>query len=128
MFVMIDDDTWIKEECITKVICDNKQWQVILNDASAHKTDKIYADMILGRSVVKQLMPVTKETWGRYCLNYDKSYEEQDWYRDRVDAFAVCGDGSIRPVNYMEYFNGIDQFMDEDALFELDGEDYTSKI
>lgn len=117
------DESLIREDQIVKVQTNNRMKHAVLANGEDREISSIEYDCIIGRNHVVQLLPAKKNTYGRYR---DSHNPDAKWYSCKVDAWAVCADGSIRPVNYSDYFNALEQFLDEDCLFELD-DDYVEE-
>ena len=122
MFVMIGDEQYIDDSRIVRIenIGRNETsgellYRITLMTGETYDIESYYLDDITGRSRIVSLFPVREETW---CLCGEKSGDKIVWTKDKVDAYAVCGDGSIRPISFGSYFNGISYFLD-DGFFEL---------
>lgn len=122
MFVMIGDELYIDDSKIVRIENIGRDqsrgvimYRITLSTGESYEIEEFFFDEIIGRNRVVNLLPVQEETW---CLYGEKSGDKIVWSKDKVDAYAVCADGSIRPVNFGRYYAGIHTFLDE-GYFEL---------
>lgn len=116
-FVMIDDEVWINDENIARIEHPSRdEWQVYTKTGAKFESHEIFIDDILGKTRIVQLVPLNDFTSGMMA-QYKGLNAKEDWYKEKVDAIAVCADGSLRPINYAMYFANF-EFMDE-SMFEI---------
>lgn len=123
MLVMIDDEIYVESSKIVRmenIGRDEKTGKIMhritMTDGSTHDVEPFFVDDILGRDRIVNIVPCPEETW---CLYGEKQGDKMVWGKDKVDAYAICADGNIRPINYGTYFSGNAKFLDEDCGFEL---------
>lgn len=115
--IQIADEYWVEESTISRLVRENGKNMLYFKGGQSMEVESFYVDSITGHDRIVKIYPMTKETWGLYNEGF-KDKTNSKWYKDTIDAIALCADGTLRPLNFGGYFNGISMFMD-DAPFTI---------